>query len=224
MGLQRNCFRRSPCFDQTDRGVLISSPSARVTAVIVVVLIIAAIVVILTFIPVVVIIVMMASSPSFAEDLIDFAIGQRHYIQVSVRSRLEVGSDPEVASELVRGEFLVLRTREYTEAARAVGASGPSIVLRELLPNAMGPLIVAATLAIPGAILLESTLSFLGFGIQPPTASWGNMLNNAWEQMRASGAWWIGFFPGLMIALTVLSFNFVGDGLRDALDPRSRAE
>jgi peptide/nickel transport system permease protein len=127
-------------------------------------------------------------------------------------------------ARLVRGEFLVLRTREYTEAARAVGASGPSIVVRELLPNAMGPLIVAATLAIPGAILLESTLSFLGFGIQPPTASWGNMLNNAWEQMRASGAWWIGFFPGLMIALTVLSFNFVGDGLRDALDPRSRSE
>ena len=85
-------------------------------------------------------------------------------------------------------------------------------------------LIVAATLSIPGAILLESTLSFLGFGIQPPTASWGNMLNRAWEQMRASGAWWIGFFPGLMIALTVLSFNFVGDGLRDALDPRSRSE
>jgi peptide/nickel transport system permease protein len=127
-------------------------------------------------------------------------------------------------ARLVRGEFLTLRTREYTEAARAVGASAPSIIFRELLPNAMGPLIVAATLAIPGAILLESTLSFLGFGIQPPTASWGNMLNRAFEQMRASGAWWIGFFPGLMIALTVLSFNFVGDGLRDALDPRSRSE
>jgi peptide/nickel transport system permease protein len=127
-------------------------------------------------------------------------------------------------ARLVRGEFLVLRTREYTEAARAIGASAPSIIVRELLPNAMGPLIVAATLAIPGAILLESTLSFLGFGIQPPTASWGNMLNRAWEQMRASGAWWIGFFPGLMIALTVLSFNFVGDGLRDALDPRSKTE
>jgi peptide/nickel transport system permease protein len=127
-------------------------------------------------------------------------------------------------ARLVRGEFLTLRTREYTEAARAIGASAPSIVFRELLPNAMGPLIVAATLSIPGAILLESTLSFLGFGIQPPTASWGNMLNRAFEQMRASGAWWIGFFPGLMIALTVLSFNFVGDGLRDALDPRSKSE
>ncbi len=125
-------------------------------------------------------------------------------------------------ARLVRGEFLSLRTREYTEAARAVGASAPSIIFRELLPNAMGPLIVAATLSIPGAILLESTLSFLGFGIQPPTASWGNMLNRAFPEMRDSGAWWIGVFPGAMIALAVLSFNFVGDGLRDALDPRSR--
>ncbi len=125
-------------------------------------------------------------------------------------------------ARLVRAEFLSLRTREYTEAARAVGASAPSIVFRELLPNAMGPLIVAATLSIPGAILLESTLSFLGFGIQPPTASWGNMLNRAFPEMRDSGAWWIGVFPGAMIALAVLSFNFVGDGLRDALDPRSR--
>jgi len=127
-------------------------------------------------------------------------------------------------ARLVRGEFLTLRTREYTEAARAVGASAPSIIFRELLPNALGPLIVAATLLIPGAILLESTLSFLGFGIQPPTASWGNMLNRAFQEMRESGAWWIGLFPGLMIALAVLAFNFVGDGLRDALDPRSRLE
>ena len=127
-------------------------------------------------------------------------------------------------ARLVRGEFLTLRTREYTEAARAVGASAPSIILKELMPNALGPLIVAATLAIPGAILLESTLSFLGYGIQPPTASWGNMLNRAFQEMRESGAWWIGVFPGLMIALAVLAFNFVGDGLRDALDPRSRLE
>ena len=125
-------------------------------------------------------------------------------------------------ARLIRGEFLTLRTREYTEAARAIGASSPSIIFRELLPNAMGPLIVAATLSIPGAILLESTLSFLGFGIQPPTASWGNMLNRAFSEMRDSGAWWIGAFPGLMIALTVLSFNFLGDGLRDALDPRAK--
>jgi peptide/nickel transport system permease protein len=127
-------------------------------------------------------------------------------------------------ARLVRGEFLVLRTREYTEAARAIGASAPSIIFRELLPNAIGPIIVAATLSIPAAILTESTLSFLGFGIQPPQASWGNMLQDSFVYMRDFNAWWMGVFPGLMIALTVLSFNFLGDGLRDALDPRSRID
>jgi peptide/nickel transport system permease protein len=124
-------------------------------------------------------------------------------------------------SRLVRGEFLTLRTRDFAIAARAIGASKPSIIFRHLLPNAISPIIVAATLSIPAAILTESTLSFLGFGIQPPTASWGNMLQIAFVQMRDNEAWWIGFYPGLFIALTVLAFNFVGDGLRDALDPRS---
>jgi peptide/nickel transport system permease protein len=127
-------------------------------------------------------------------------------------------------ARLVRGEFLVLRAREYTEAARAVGASAPSIIFRELLPNAMGPIIVAASLGIPGVILTESALSFLGFGLQPPTASWGNMLTGAFGEMRDYNAWWIGVFPGLMIVITVITFNFLGDGLRDALDPRSRTE
>ncbi len=127
-------------------------------------------------------------------------------------------------ARLVRGEFLILRAREYTEAARAVGASAPSIVFRELLPNAVGPIIVAASLGIPAAILTESTLSFLGFGLQPPTASWGNMLQGAFGEMRDYDAWWMGVFPGLMIAITVLAFNFLGDGLRDAFDPRSRVE
>jgi ABC-type dipeptide/oligopeptide/nickel transport system permease subunit len=127
-------------------------------------------------------------------------------------------------ARLVRAEFLTLRTREYAEAARAMGVSPVSIMFRELLPNAMGPVIVAATLGIPTAILAESTLSFLGFGIQPPLASWGNMLEPAWSQMRDHNAWWMGLFPGLAIALTVLAFNFVGDGLRDALDPRSQLD
>jgi ABC-type dipeptide/oligopeptide/nickel transport system permease subunit len=127
-------------------------------------------------------------------------------------------------ARLVRAEFLTLRTREYAEAARAIGVSPTSIMFRELLPNAMGPVIVAATLGIPTAILAESTLSFLGFGIQPPLASWGNMLEPAWSQMRDHNAWWMGLFPGLAIALTVLAFNFVGDGIRDALDPRSRLD
>ncbi len=127
-------------------------------------------------------------------------------------------------ARLVRGEFLVLREREYTEAARAIGARPVSIIFRELLPNALGPIIVSASLAIPGAILTESTLSFLGFGLQPPTASWGNMLQSAFPEMRDYGAWWMGVFPGLLISLTVLAFNFLGDGLRDALDPRARTE
>lgn len=127
-------------------------------------------------------------------------------------------------SRLVRGEFLVLRTREYTEAARAIGASNSSIIFRELLPNAVGPIIVAASLGIPAAILTESTLSFLGFGLQPPTSSWGNMMDQAFVYMRDFGAWWMGVFPGLLLAMTVLAFNFFGDGLRDALDPRSRVD
>lgn len=132
-------------------------------------------------------------------------------------------------ARLVRGEFLVLRTREYTEAARAIGASGPSIIFRELLPNAIGPIIVAASLGIPTAILTEAALSFLGFGIQPPQPSWGNMISGAggsdtFAMMRDFNAWWMGFFPGLAIATTVLAFNFFGDGLRDALDPRSRLD
>jgi peptide/nickel transport system permease protein len=131
-------------------------------------------------------------------------------------------------ARLVRGDFLILRTREYTEAARAVGASGLSIVFRELLPNAVGPIIVAASLGIPAAILTESALSFLGFGIQPPEPSWGNMISgsgsNTFAMMRDFNAWWMGFFPGLAIATTVLAFNFFGDGLRDALDPRTHLD
>ncbi len=131
-------------------------------------------------------------------------------------------------ARLIRGEFLILRTREYTEAARAVGASGFSIVFRELLPNAVGPVIVAASLGIPVAILTESALSFLGFGIQPPEPSWGNMISgsgsNTFAMMRDFNAWWMGFFPGLAIATTVLAFNFIGDGLRDALDPRTHLD
>lgn len=118
----------------------------------------------------------------------------------------------------VRGAFLALREREFIEAARCLGASPSRIVLRHLLPNAVGPIIVAATLGISGAILTESSLSYLGLGIQPPVASWGNMLRNAQDQMVRAP--WTAVFPGLMIFLTVLAVNYVGDGLRDALDPR----
>jgi peptide/nickel transport system permease protein len=121
-------------------------------------------------------------------------------------------------ARLVRGVFLSLRQREFVEAARCLGASSPRIILRHILPNAVGPIIVAATLGVATAIIAESSLSYLGLGIQPPMASWGNMLRNAQDQlMRAP---WTAIFPGLMIFITVLSMNYIGDGLRDALDPR----
>ena len=126
---------------------------------------------------------------------------------------------PPVA-RLVRASFLSLREREFAEAARAVGNNDGRIIFRHLLPNAVAPIIVQATLDIAGVIILESTLSFLGFGIQPPTASWGNMLANA--QSNLQEAWWAAVFPGLCILVTVLSINYIGDGLRDALDPNMK--
>lgn len=124
---------------------------------------------------------------------------------------------PRIA-RLVRGEFLSLRTRDYVEAARALGASDARIIFRHILPNAMAPIVVAATLGVAGSILVEAALSFLGLGVQPPMASWGNMLFEAQDYFRFN--WWTALFPGLTIFVTVLSINLVGDGLRDALDPR----
>jgi peptide/nickel transport system permease protein len=121
-------------------------------------------------------------------------------------------------ARLVRSSFLELKPKEFVEASRALGSSRLSLALKHILPNALGPVIVAATLNTASAIIAESTLSFLGLGIQPPTPSWGNMLQNA--QALISSAPWTAIFPGLMIFLTVLSINFVGDALRDALDPR----
>ncbi|HAX26165.1 MAG TPA: peptide ABC transporter permease [Chloroflexi bacterium] len=121
-------------------------------------------------------------------------------------------------ARIVRGQILSLREQEFVLAARSIGASNSHIIARQLLPNAVAPIVVAATLNIANAILLESYISFLGYGIQPPTASWGNMLNNA--QSYFNTAPWVAIFPGVLITLAVTSFNFVGDGLRDALDPR----
>lgn len=123
-----------------------------------------------------------------------------------------------VTSRLVRGEILKLKSLDYTDAARALGANETRIIFRHLLPNAMAPIIVAATLDVGGAILTEAALSYFGVGIQPPTPSWGNMLQNAQSYLWTSP--WLAFWPGMMIFLTVLCFNFFGDGLRDALDPR----
>ena len=123
-------------------------------------------------------------------------------------------------ARIVRGEVLAQREREYVQAAHALGASGTRIILRHLLPNITSGLIVQITLAIATAVLAESTLSFLGLGVQPPTASWGAMLDSA-RGFLANGPW-MAFFPGTAIFLTVLAFNLVGDGLREALDPRQQ--
>jgi peptide/nickel transport system permease protein len=122
-------------------------------------------------------------------------------------------------ARLVRGAFLSLREMEFVEAARSLGLSNRRIIVRHILPNAITPVIVAATLGMAGAIISESGLSFLGFGVQPPTPTWGNMLSNAQTQM-IKRQFWMAIFPGLMIFITVISINYIGDGLRDALDPR----
>ncbi|MBV7336719.1 ABC transporter permease [Chloroflexi bacterium TSY] len=125
-------------------------------------------------------------------------------------------------ARLVRGEFLALRKAQFTEAARSIGTPDLRIIFVHLLPNAIGPIVVTATLLVAYAILIESALSFLGFGIQPPTASWGNMLFNAQRYLRNAG--WLAIFSGAVITLTVASINFVGDGLREAIDPRLKID
>jgi peptide/nickel transport system permease protein len=122
-------------------------------------------------------------------------------------------------ARLVRGRFLALRTVEFVEASQALGGSSFRVMFRHILPNTLGPIIVATTLAVGGAIMLESALSFLGFGVQPPTPTWGNLLNEAREYL--SLAPWLAIFPGLFILITVLAVNFLGDGLRDAFDPKA---
>jgi len=126
----------------------------------------------------------------------------------------------EGTARIVRGQFLQLREQEFVQASRALGYGDARIILRHILPNTLAPIIVIATLGIGTTILLEAGLSFLGLGVQPPTASWGSMVNDGRDAMIT--AWWISTFPGLAIVLTVVSFNLLGDGLRDALDPRLR--
>jgi peptide/nickel transport system permease protein len=121
---------------------------------------------------------------------------------------------------ITRGTVLSLKEREFVLAARVVGARDPAIIVRHILPNTTAPLIVLATLGIAAAIITGSALSFLGLGIKPPTAEWGNMLAEGREFLQH--AWWVAFFPGAAIMLTVFSINLLGDGLRDALDPRLR--
>ncbi len=124
-------------------------------------------------------------------------------------------------TRIVRGDVLSLREREYIQAAHALGMGKARIIFRHLIPNVLAPVIVTATLGIGNTIVLEAGLSFLGLGVQPPIASWGNMVADGRDNLL--GAWWVSTFPGLVIVVTVLAFNLVGDGLRDALDPRLRS-
>jgi peptide/nickel transport system permease protein len=121
-------------------------------------------------------------------------------------------------ARLVRAEFLSLKERDFVAAARSLGASDARLILRHLLPNALTPVMVSATLGVAGAILTESALSFLGLGVQPPTPSWGNILTMGKDNIEI--AWWLSFFPGLAILVTVMSYNLLGEGIREAIDPR----
>ncbi len=123
-------------------------------------------------------------------------------------------------ARLVRAEFLSIKEREFVQAAKAVGVDNLRIIFRHILPNALAPVFVAAVFGIAGAILTESALSFLGFGIRPPEPSWGNILTSGKDNIEV--AWWLSLFPGLAIFITTLSYNLVGETLRDSLDPRLR--
>ena len=123
-------------------------------------------------------------------------------------------------ARLVRGEFLKLSVQPFALSAIALGASDARVICRHILPNAMGPILVSATFGIASAILVESSLSFLGFGIQPPTPSWGDILSES--RRYIDFAWWLATFPGLAIFITITAYNLVGEGLRDAIDPRMK--
>jgi peptide/nickel transport system permease protein len=138
---------------------------------------------------------------------------------ISIALIIGLTSWMEVA-RIIRAQIQYVKEQDFIQAAFALGASGFRIMFKELLPNAIAPVLVSATLNVANAVLMESYISFLGYGIQPPLASWGNMLTNA--QSYFDLAPWLAILPGVMITLTVMSFNFLGDGLRDALDPRLR--
>jgi peptide/nickel transport system permease protein len=122
-------------------------------------------------------------------------------------------------SRIVRANYLSLKEREFVTAARCIGTPNRYIIFRHILPNTIAPIVVSATLGVAGAILAEAYISFLGLGVQAPTATWGNMLDQAYHHLESEP--WMWFFPGALILLTTLAINFLGDGLRDALDPRT---
>ena len=157
----------------------------------------------------------------FASDIPDITLLGRTFSGSVVVIVLIIGltSWPYLA-RIVRAEFLSLKERDFILAARATGTPTHQIILGHILPNCIAPIVVTATLGVANAITLEAYISFLGLGVRPPTATWGNMLEGAYNYIES--AYWLWLFPGLLILLTVLSINFLGDGLRDALDPHSR--
>lgn len=157
---------------------------------------------------------------SFPELLLVIAITValgRGFWQVFVAVGLATWVDP---ARIVRGQFLSLREREFVEATRALGFSNARTIFRHILPNCIGPITVVATADFAAAIMSEASLSFLGVGVQPPTASWGSMLRDGYGYIVSGNGWWLSVFPGLSIMIAVLAINLLGDGLRDAFDPK----
>ncbi len=159
----------------------------------------------------------MLSIPTIFLVLAVIAILEPSIINIMIVIGLTSWMEP---ARLVRAEFISLKEREFVTAARALGANDRRIIFRHILPNGLSPILVSATMGIGGAVLVESALSFLGLGVQPPTPSWGSLLSSGKDNIEI--AWWLSAFPGLAILITVLGYNLLGEGIRDALDPRQR--
>jgi peptide/nickel transport system permease protein len=159
----------------------------------------------------------MLSIPTIFLVLAVIAILEPNIINIMIVIGLTSWMEP---ARLVRAEFISVKEREFVTAARALGATDGRIIFRHILPNGLSPILVSATMGVGGAILVESALSFLGIGVQPPTPSWGSLLSSGKDNIEI--AWWLSAFPGLAILVTVLGYNLLGEGIRDALDPRQR--
>jgi len=159
----------------------------------------------------------MLSIPTIFLVLAVIAILEPSIINIMIVIGLTSWMEP---ARLIRAEFISLKEREFVLAARAIGATDNRIMLKHVLPNGLSPILVSATMGIGGAILVESALSFLGLGVQPPTPSWGSLLSSGKDNIEI--AWWLSAFPGLAILITVLGYNLLGEGIRDALDPRQK--
>ncbi len=159
----------------------------------------------------------MLSIPTIFLVLAVIAILEPNILNIMIVIGLTSWMEP---ARLIRAEFISLKEREFVVAARAIGASDGRIIFRHILPNGLSPILVSATMGVGGAILVESALSFLGLGVQPPTPSWGSLLSSGKDNIEI--AWWLSAFPGLAILVTVLGYNLLGEGIRDALDPRQR--